>query len=133
MHTCIQCGFTGLFPHFSNHVGRLTKRCSDCRQDRRQTRLARRNVCLLDRLPPGLITEIYELAGGRPVHPNARIMRKHVEETQQKLKDKPCFFRKSGLGPHTEPAAARVEVGMERAAGVGAHGFLPTHEEKHTA
>lgn len=96
MYSCAICGFTGPFRDFRNNIGRLAKKCPDCRGDERQHDLARRNACLLDRLPPGLLSEVYELAGGRPVHPNARIMRKHVEETKQKLKDSPCFFEPPG-------------------------------------
>ena len=47
---------------------------------------------MLDLLPEGLLGEVYEFAGGRPVHPSARIMAIHIAETRNRLLGCPCFW-----------------------------------------
>ena len=46
----------------------------------------------LGTLPSPLLDLIWELAGGRPVHPTARIMKVHITRTFANLEDQPSFF-----------------------------------------
>ena len=90
MYSCSNCSVVS--DHFCMfrglQTGRLTKWCYGCR-----TRQSRN---FLDLLPESLLSDIYALAGGRPVHPSARVMAMHVAETRNRLQGVPCFFESPG-------------------------------------
>ncbi len=51
-------------------------------------------------LPSPLIALIWELAGGRPVHPTAKIMKVHITKTFSRLEDQPGFFEDTSWEEH---------------------------------
>ena len=89
-YTCARCGVQSTNRYFrSPSTGHPTKYCYACR---------RRRDCrnFLDCLPEDLLSTVYEYAGGRPVHPSARVMALHIAETRNRLMHAPCFFESPG-------------------------------------
>ena len=50
----------------------------------------------MERLPEWIVVAIWELAGGRPVHPLAQLFKEHFALTLERLEGFPAFFESPG-------------------------------------